>query len=881
MITDPDKLLLQTVFDAKYGIGEYEPPPVVGQITTIISSVQQQAEDTTVYGQAESVIASVQQQAEDETGTETPVTFPPAIGGMVYAIEEDDNHIYIGGSFERVNATIAPRVMKVNATTAEPNQISGITTGFNGGVEVILIDGDYGYFGGTFWEYNGEPAQKLAKINLLTGELDLAFDTSTGFDSPGLFDSGDYIDDSVSVLLKDGDDLYVGGTVSNYKGNSVKGLIKVDADTADLLTTYTLDVAITNHRVYALIKDGDDLYVGESSTRSGVAPVGGGIYKLSASTGIIDSTFDLKLGSNNNTQAGSVNALYLNGNDLYIAGGFKRVYTDNLASETIKYSLIKVNKVTGELDSGFVADFQSKFDMNSFAGFISDILPDGDGNLLVAGSWNNINDTPDARALVKVSLSDGSLIDTFVCPDEWIDNGNIVEAMILDDDGNVICGGYFNAVHGEKREGICKLDITTGDLIEEFDSSLGFQELVRGWSQGYYAGAWCLAAYGSDIICGGYFHTYGGDARANLAKFNKSTGALESFNDGTGFIDVEESWIGYGINVIRRDGDYLFVGGIFQEYNGQPCVSLAKIHKVTGELDETFHTGIGDGITFSNGYTVVHDMLIVGDYIYVAGFWSIFDGNNNLWNLVKIHKTTGEVDETFATDTHKINNEIEAIAYDGVDGLYIGGWFSTVDGTSIKHLAKISATTAELDTTFTPPEPDGVVRALYYDAGNDSLFAGGYFTSLGSDTANCIVKLDGTTGAFDDGFDADTGVSANNDPDYGEWYDSSYVRDIIPDGNGNILLGGYFTDYDGTETHLLVKVDMETGVRDETFDTSDKFNIENWEYYIIFYPTPEAWAMKVLADGNLLVGGWFWKYDQLANGRLVLLDLETADQITP
>lgn len=88
-------------------------------------------------------------------------------------------------------------------TTFYPSQ------GFNGRVSSLAGHGDSLYVGGAFSSYRGSSSQKLAKLNITTGNLDTSFTQSIGFN------------DTVSVLNLFGNSLYIGGDFTTYRGTGL------------------------------------------------------------------------------------------------------------------------------------------------------------------------------------------------------------------------------------------------------------------------------------------------------------------------------------------------------------------------------------------------------------------------------------------------------------------------------------------------------------------------------------------------------------------------------------------------------------------------------------------------------------------------------------
>lgn len=84
----------------------------------------------------------------------------------------------IGGRFKCM--------VKYNLQTWSLDPVFDGGTGFNGFVNSVIVVGNYIYVGGTFTSYNGQPAQRLAKIHKDTGVLDAGFTQAVGFSGGAL-----------------------------------------------------------------------------------------------------------------------------------------------------------------------------------------------------------------------------------------------------------------------------------------------------------------------------------------------------------------------------------------------------------------------------------------------------------------------------------------------------------------------------------------------------------------------------------------------------------------------------------------------------------------------------------------------------------------------
>ena len=154
--------------------------------------------------------------------------------------------------------------------------------------------------------------------------------------------------------------------------------------------------------------------------------------------------------------------------------------------------------------------------------------------------------------------------------------------------------------------------------------------------------------------------------------------------------------------------------------------------------------------------------------------------------------------------------------------MLLGGFFTTVQGQTRNHVARVGLTGA-LDTGFNP-NADDVVWSLAVQS-DGKVLLGGSFTTVGGMARSHIsrVNSNGTV---------DTGFNPNAD---------NTVESVVVQPDGKILLGGEFGNIQGTPRNYLARVSS-TGTLDASFDPN---------------PDGGVLTMAVQADGKVLFGGYF------------------------
>ena len=151
-------------------------------------------------------------------------------------------------------------------------------------------------------------------------------------------------------------------------------------------------------------------------------------------------------------------------------------------------------------------------------------------------------------------------------------------------------------------------------------------------------------------------------------------------------------------------------------------------------------------------------------------------------NIVAFNATTGVI-SSFAPN---FNGEISSIVAspDGAS-LYVGGFFSTVNGVSSPRLARISTADGARVAGFTVPSLNGAVRDLRL-VGN-RLWVAGNFTHVGGVAQPVLATLNATNGARD-GFMSQTISGVHNGGT------TSVLKiDVTPDGSRLFAIGNFTT----------------------------------------------------------------------------------------
>ncbi|WP_167883498.1 delta-60 repeat domain-containing protein [Leptospira ognonensis] len=229
----------------------------------------------------------------------------------------------------------------------------------------------------------------------------------------------------------------------------------------------------------------------------------------------------------------------------------------------------------------------------------------------------------------------------------------------------------------------------------------------------------------------------------------------------------------------------------------------------------------------------VFSVTQVGSAVYLGGFFTTIDGQTRT-GLAK-YSLTGVIDSTWSISITGTSFSINALAGSS-DGtrLFLGGRFDTVAATVRPHLASVDISgvptlDAGFGTNFTfSATNNNVVKLIASGNLSDgSLYACGRFSSNGG--LNGLLKVSQASATVDTNYKIPSLVSANNIVD-------------CELNDGFVYLAGQFS------------VSFSQGIRSNLI----KFDPSKKDLDFTFNPFPSSTVSSLLVkDGNLLAGGSF------------------------
>ena len=454
-------------------------------------------------------------------------------GSSVWAIAESGESLYISGSFSSYAGTTVQNLIKVNKTTCALDTTFSQASGLNTGASALIVSGTSLYLGGGFSTYRVAPANKLAKIDLTTGDLDSTFTQATGFDS------------SVQALALSGSSLYVGGWFTLYRGQPAVRLAKLDLITGAMDTSHSWAGGLGfDLGVRTLLVSGSSLYAGGEFTDYRGNPAHK-LAKLDLTTGQLDVNFTDTAGFDL-----GVLALASSGSSLYVCGEFT-TYRGQSA-----LLLAKLDLATGDLDPAFTPVAELSVESMTVAG----------GALFIGGPFLEYGGAP-AQGLAKLDLSTGALDTTFTGPTGLTTpTGTALPRAYAYSGSTLYVGGDFTHYRGTPAQRLAKVALSTGTLDTTFTQGSGMNVSV-----------YALAISGQSLYAGGNFWNYRGQDAQRLAKIDLSSGDLDTgFTLATGMSNT--------VSALAISGTSLWAGGRFSAYRGLPASAATAVDLNTGAL---------------------------------------------------------------------------------------------------------------------------------------------------------------------------------------------------------------------------------------------------------------------------------------------------------
>ena len=314
------------------------------------------------------------------------------------------------------------------------------------------------------------------------------------------------------------------------------------------------------------------------------------------------------------------------------------------------------------------------------------------------------------------------------------------------------------------------------------------------------------------LIVGGIFTTYGGVNVNRVIRLNVDGTLDNTFSAPT----MPSGNMRFSID----SSDRIVIGGSFTT----PTNRILRL-TADGAYDSSFV--VGSGLN-----AVVWDVKHQADgKILVAGAFNTYNGSTRN-DLIRLN-TNGSVDTTFNAGSGSGTGGIFSIATTSDGKIYIGGQFTTYNGTAKNNIVRIN-TNGTIDTGFSVTTgiqggggfSNGIVYKILVDS-TDKVYIGGDFGTFNGTTANKLIKLN-YNGSVDTSFVVGSGFNAP-------------IKDMVLKNGGYIIPVGSFTTYKGDTHTSIIKLDLSgtsIGVHNLTYNST----VESISYF---------------SDTNISIFGYF------------------------
>jgi hypothetical protein len=733
------------------------------------------------------------------------------------AIAIDDDKIYVGGTFDRVNGSARTGLAAV--TISDASLSSWAPSLSEREVISLSIDGSQIYIGGYFASINGTTRYSAASVDTTTGSVSAWFPNMR--DCPGVPGYYSTLHASSAGVFASGDFMTIGGEnryrlalLNKTDGTALAWDPKVDLSPSIILQTGNL-VVLGSQQAMAF----------DTDYRNGLAAIEISGYQRD-SWNPNGSEWNSRCEDNNN----SVRFIIHDSNKLYLGGHFTNIFGNTR------------NHLAAIGVSGGVESWSPSADWTVLGATKSD------ANLILQGWFSQINGSSRHR-IASVSLGTGAT-QAF-----QVDLGPTASPYQVYSTGEkLFVSGWGLEPSGEVRNGLAIFESSTGNLdpltihflyggpnaYTRFDNKILIASGANQWSttsrrnlvqfdkstaspvshtplvNGVVRE---LHTNGDKLYLAGDFSSVGGQSRNFLAQLDWTSGTISNWNPNP---DAS-------VSKIQTLSGYLYAVGSFSIMAGQSRTSFARFDS-SGSLDPL-------SIAFNGPVTAVERL---GSDLFFAGNFSTIDSQNRSGSA--IYSMTTEEPKPWVMRWGINNSFIKDIIVENG----IAYFFGSIQYLNPQPRNKIAALDNSYRLTDFNPNPDGDVYVIEYIG--DSLWVGGNFNNIGGQPSGYLAKLNaktGTTVSWANGIDGSVSAIQSDgtrlfvkggfteilgSPRNGfasinpitlslnPWSvttanQNNDIHSFIAKG-GKVYLAGWFTDISGTSKSYLAAVDAVTGALD-------------------------------------------------------------------
>ncbi|TGM05097.1 hypothetical protein [Leptospira jelokensis] len=554
-----------------------------------------------------------------ETGLvhdKTSCPYLEVIGNANVSISDGAGGFYIGGSFESIRGEIKNKIAHILPNCKlDPNFNAPSPSVVSHYIEAMELDGGYLYIGGNFTNLDGVARTGIARMDAQSGTLDSTWNPSITGGSQSVF-----------VLRKSGNHLYVGGRYTTINGFTKNSLARFSLSTGALDNLWSASTVVNDairDLAFGRLTTGTDvvLAVGDVSTpqlyafeqSGGGVPVGWNVTLSPGNAYTVKFHQDKIIIGGGFTQVNGVttgNLAVLNNTNGAIISGFSNLNANNEIDSSIivNNQLIFFGKFTSV--SGLERNYAAAIDLNSYT--LTDFNPNfshegsvdtnkvcltTDNRLVVPGYFTSAN-VVKRQKLAEISRLTGKVTD-------WNPKVDLAVTKMKAFGSKIYIVGSFSSYNDEpKTQGVVSLN--QNDLSLTSDR---FDLTTNPYVEDLYVGE-------SKVFIGGSFDNAQGVARYNMAAFDKTTG------------DLDLSWSatvtsGSVSSILEKDG-FLYVGGGFASIGGVASNNIHRIRASDGQSSGMFYSNLPDNAVNTQAIWN-HQLYFGGNFTSFGPYFASYD----------------------------------------------------------------------------------------------------------------------------------------------------------------------------------------------------------------------------------------------------------------
>jgi hypothetical protein len=596
-------------------------------------------------------------------------------------------------------------------------------------------------------------------------------------------------DGGVNAVVRHGDDIYVGGSFTQEQKPTGGGLVLARDGSGEPDASAFPQVAGT---VAAIAADGSGgWFVGGDFSYVGGEPCPNLAHIRS------DGTLDT---SWNPDPTGPVSALAVSGSSVYVGG-----YFNSIGGQS-RFDLAAVDATTGQA-TAWNPD------------------PDGDVSALavsgstvyVSGGFQSIG-RQSRNGLAALDAATAQATPWNPDPDNSDSDSDSVSTLAASA-STVYLSGDFESIGGQQRNGLAAVDAASGN--------------ATAWNPHPDGEVRAVVLTGSTVYVAGSFDSMGGQPRNSLAALDATTGSATTWAP-----DLDGD-----VRALAVSGSTVYVGGSSDLISGRPRSRLAALDTTTGSVTDWNPSPNGD----------VDAIAVSGSSVYAGGaFTGAGTALSTIRGIAKLN-SDGDLDTSWAPDPDPDgpHGSVYALAVSG-SSVYVGGDFSSIGGQPRASIAALDAATG--NATAWNPHPSAVNSGgIYAIAVTGSMvYVGGEFLSIGGQSRNGLAALDGTTG---------NATAWDPKPIEPESCGGTGVGRLTVSGS-LVYVGGCFDSIGGQQRSYLAALDAVTG------------DATAWN------PNPNGEGALAIWGSTVYFGGGFSSIGGQTRRNLAALDAATGS-VTP